>query len=120
MTDIAQTPQEALDRYQAALASDALIQGNWHADIDGRHLACALGVLGDGVKSPSDCPASVMPRWLAQMTVWFFDHQKKAEALDWGARFYAELARVGGIVPFVVIHDWHARFVGPLAIEAAG
>ncbi|MFC5372958.1 hypothetical protein ACFPIF_10360 [Brevundimonas faecalis] len=113
------TAAEAFDRYQAFLAEDALIQGGWHQEQDGRHLACALGVLGGGVSSSQDCPAQVMPRWLAQMVPWMFDGMEPDEAKAWGSAFYAELARIDGKVPFSVIHDWHATVVGPLAIEVA-
>jgi len=116
----AQTAKEAYRRYQTALASDCLVQSAWHSQAnDGRQLACALGVIGDDVKSAKDCPAQIMPRWLAQMTVWFFDGQKEDDALDWGLRFYEQIARLNGTVPFSVIHDWQANFVGPLAIEVS-
>ena len=113
-------PADILARYEAALAGDHLTQGNWHSEKDGRWLACALGVIGDDVSSPADCPASVMPRWLAQMVPGFFDRQKFDDAKDWGRRFYAALAKVEGNVPFVVVHRWHAETVCPLGIEAAG
>ena len=116
---IVQTASEALARYQDFLARDALVQSSWHIEKDGRQLACALGVLGDNLNGVRDCPAQVMPRWLAQHVVWFFDGQNIDDAKDWGARFYAELARVNGNVPFSVVHDWQANFVCPLAIEVA-
>ena len=116
---IVQTASEALARYQDFLARDALVQSSWHTEKDGRQLACALGVLGDNLNGVRDCPAQVMPRWLAQHVVWFFDGQNIDDAKDWGARFYAELARVNGNVPFSVVHDWQANFVCPLAIEVA-
>ena len=118
---IVQTASEALARYQDFLARDALVQKSWHTEKDGRQLACALGVLGDNLKGVRDCPAQVMPRWLAQHVVWFFDGQAIDDAKDWGARFYAELARVNGNVPFSVVHmaRKQANFVCPLAIEIA-
>jgi hypothetical protein len=116
---IVQTASEALARYQDFLARHALVQKSWHTEKDGRQLACALGVLGDNLNGVRDCPAQVMPRWLAQHVVWFFDGQNIDDAKDWGARFYAELARVNGNVPFSVVHDWQANFVCPLAIEVA-
>ena len=113
------TAAEALDRYKAFLDEDRLIQGGWHQEEDGRQLACALGVLGQDVSSSKDCPAQVMPRWLAQMVPWMFDGQTTADAKSWGLPFYAELKRIDGKVPFSVIHDWHAHVVGPIAIETA-
>ncbi len=113
------TAAEAFDRYQYAFEHDALTQGIWHKEFEGRHLACGLGVLGDEVTSPGKCPAQVMPRGLARQMVWFFDGQQFDDAKAWGLRFYAEIKRLNGAVPFSVIHDWQANVVGPLAIEVA-
>ena len=116
----ATTAAEAYARYTEYLHADRLVQSKWHdTAADGRALACGLGVLGDSVSSPRDCPAEIMPRWLAQMVPWFFDGQTFENAKTWGEAFYAELARLGGNVPFSVVHDWHATVVGPLAIERA-
>lgn len=113
------TAAEAFDRYRAFLDEGRLIQGGWHQEQDGRQLACALGVLGQEVSSSRDCPAQIMPRWLAQMVPWFFDGQTTEDANQWGLAFYAELSRLNGVVPFSVIHDRHATVVGPIAIETA-
>lgn len=112
MTELAsvETAHDAYLRYRAAFQADSLTQGEWHAtDGDGRELACALGVLGPNVASPRDCPASVMPRWLAQMVPWFFDNQSFDDAKAWGLAFYEQLDRLGGQVPFSAAHDWHAN-----------
>ena len=116
---IAATASEAFERYEAALSAGNLVQGAWNTEKDGRHLACALGVIGDHVGSPRDCPAQIMPRWLAQMVPWFFDRQKAEDAYPWGLAFYAELKRIDGKVPFSVVHDWQASVVTPLAIEVS-
>jgi len=115
----AQTAHEAFERYKSAHEEDALVQASWHTERDGRHLACALGILGPEVDGPSKCPAAIMPRWLAQMVPAFFDRQKFDDAKDWGLRFYAALDHVGGAVPFSVVHDWHANTVCQLGIDAA-
>lgn len=116
---IAATASEAFERYEAAWSAGNLVQGAWNTEKDGRHLACALGVIGDHVGSPRDCPAQIMPRWLAQMVPWFFDGQKAEDAYPWGLAFYAELKRIDGKVPFSVVHDWQASVVTPLAIEVS-
>jgi hypothetical protein len=115
----ASTAHEALGLYRAALESDALVQSSWHTERGGRQLACGLGVLGPDVDGPSKCPAQIMPRWLAQMVPGFFDRQKFGDAKDWGLRFYAALDRINGVVPFSVVHDWHANTVCQLGIDAA-
>ncbi len=116
---IAQSASEAFDLYTAALHSDLLVQSSWHREIDGRQLACGLGVLGSVLDDPTKCPAQIMPRWLAQMVPWFFDNQDFDAAKNWGLRFYAELKRIDGKVPFSVVHDWQANFVCALGVSAA-
>ena len=116
---IAQSAAEYQARYQAALKSDSLRQGVWNSERDGRHVACAIGVLGDEVDSASKCPAQIMPRWLARMVPEFFDRQKQDDAFAWGLAFTDQLKRIDGKVPFSVIHDWHANTVCQLGIDAA-
>ena len=113
------TAAEAFDRYKAAYDAGLLTQGAWHIEKNGRHLACALGILGEDIDAPGKCPASVMPIWLAQMVPWFFDKQKENDAKAWGMAFYAELKRLDGKVPFSVMYDWQANVVSPVVIEAA-
>lgn len=111
------TAAEAFERYQSFFNDDRLIQGDWHAENDGRQLACALGAIEPEIEEPGDCPASVMPRWLAQTTPWFFDYMAMEDARQWGLEFFAELKRLGGQVPFSVVYDWHANYTTVLAIE---
>ena len=118
MTDVITLPDtlvvdaaEAFDRYRFAVENRLLIQGGWHAEEDGRHLACALGVLGRPVDSASKCPASVMPRWLALMVPNVFDRLSFEDATAWGMALYEQLARLKGQVPFSVVYDWQANCV---------
>jgi hypothetical protein len=114
------TAAEALDRYKTAIEGDQLIQFNWHDQAgDGRWLACALGVIGDGVNRPETCPASVMPTWLAQVVPPLFDGLPFDAAKQWGLSFYEALAQLNGDVPFRVYHRWMAECVLPLAAESA-
>ena len=103
--------REAYERYLFALEHGLLVQSDWHTEQDGRKLACMLGVLGQGVASSDDCPAQVMPRWLARMVPGIFDGLGFEDAKAWGLKFYAELARLNGQVPFSVIYDWQASCV---------
>ena len=96
----AQTASDAFDRYKLFYDDGRLIQKNWHVEQDGRQLACGLGVLGEDINSPSKCPAQIMPRWLAQLVTWLFDNQEPDDAFNWGLKFYAELKRLNGQVPF--------------------
>ena len=113
------TAQDYATRYKQAFETGTLTQGAFHTERDGRQLACALGVIGPNISDAKDCPAQIMPRWLAQMVPAFFDEQKQDAAFMWGLEFTAELARLNGNVPFSVVHDWHANVVCPLGIEAA-
>jgi hypothetical protein len=61
-----------------------------------------------------DDGALAMPAWLAQLVVALFDGQEPAAARAWAGRIQAELVRLGGRVPFAVLHDWHAGTVAPL------
>lgn len=115
----ATTAAEAYLRYEAYLASDSLIQSGWHdTAADGRDLACALGALGPDVEGARDCPAQIMPRWLARMVPAFFDRQAFADAKAWGLAFYAELQRLDGQVPFSVVYDWQANVIATFAIDS--
>ena len=81
MTDTL-TAAQAFELYAEARAADRLTQNAWHrTESDGRQLACGLGVLGPNINGPRDCPASVMPQWLAQMVPWFFDRMAFADGL---------------------------------------
>lgn len=120
MTTEQLTAALAFDRYKSALDSGLLIQGSFQKDArDGRHLMCGLGAIDPSVNSISACPAQVMPRWLAQQVVYFFDGQNFDDAKAWGLEFYAQIKRLNGAVPFSVVHDWQANVVAPLAIETA-
>ncbi|HUO21696.1 MAG TPA: hypothetical protein VMU59_04205 [Caulobacteraceae bacterium] len=110
-TTLAVDATEALERFRFALEHELLVQANWHVERDGRQLACALGVLGPEVSRPADCPASVMPKWLAVMVPNFFDAMPYEAATAWGLAFYEQLARLKGQVPFSVVYDWQAHCV---------
>lgn len=116
---LATTAEEALLHYRAAMDNDLLIQSAWHKEQDGRHLACGLGVLGPDVYSTEDCPAQIMPRWLAQMVPWMFSKQPFEDAKAWGLKFYSAVARLKGNIPFSVVYDWRAHYGMELRIEAA-
>jgi hypothetical protein len=116
---MATTAAEYADHYLDAFKTGALRQGVWNSEQDGRHVACALGVIGENVNSASKCPGTIMPRWLAQMVPTFFDRQKQEDAYQWGVGFTEQLKRIDGKVPFSVVHDWHANTVGQLGIDAA-
>jgi hypothetical protein len=111
------SPADAFDRFERAKKEDLLIQDAYHKEVGGRYLSDILGILGDELQSPSDCPLQIMPQWLAHTASRLFRRQSLDSAKNWGSQFYAELQRLDGRVPFSVIHDWHANVVEPFAIK---
>jgi hypothetical protein len=91
MTDIDNV--QASQRILAHLHEGRLVQGSWHTEKGGREFACLLGAISPHIESPRHCPASVMPKWLASLTVSMFDGQDRADAMTWAARFGTQMAR---------------------------
>jgi hypothetical protein len=60
---------DRIDMAEKAVAEGRIIQGKWsRKDVQGRHLVCALAAFGDGdINNTGDCPADLMPRWLAEI-----------------------------------------------------
>ena len=114
---LAASPAEALALFERNKKDDRLVQDKHHKEVAGRHFSDILGVLGDELQSPSDCPERIMPLWLAHTASRLFRAQPLDRAKEWGLQFYAELKRLDGKLPFTVIHDWHANVVEPFAIK---
>ncbi len=66
------TNTEAAANLLTYINEDRLVKGSWVREQDGRHLGCLLHAAA-GVTSVSECPASLMPRWMAKCTVTLFD-----------------------------------------------
>ena len=61
--------EERFARFQQFFDEGRIIRGAWHKkDAEGREIACLLGAFGEDIHSSSDCPADVMPNWLAKIT----------------------------------------------------
>ena len=92
MTDIDNIT--ASQRILAHLHEGRLVQNEWHSvAAKGRDLACILGAISPHIDDSSKCPASVMPAWLAVLTVPMFDGQDMAAAMTWAGRFGAQMGR---------------------------
>lgn len=105
--------------FVAAAADGTLVQDNrFTAEAGGTELCPMLAILGEGVASAADCPATVMPQWLAQLVPALFNLQPLDQALEWGSECTAQLARLDGNVSFSVAHTWMAQIVLPLSIDA--
>lgn len=60
-----------------------------------------------------------MPPWLAQIAAALYCGQGGDAAKVWAREMYDGLGRLGGQVPFDVVHDWHARTVCPMLADTS-
>jgi hypothetical protein len=81
----------ASERILEHLHEERLVQGSWHQKHEGRELACLIGAISPEIDSVTECPASVMPDWLARLVVVVFDGQAKSDAIAWAARFATQM-----------------------------
>ncbi|QDQ15123.1 SpcZ [Streptomyces spectabilis] len=72
-----------------------------------------------GPKHPVAPGGPGLPSWLAQLAAALFHGQDEQAARRWALRVHTALGRLGGPVPFDVVHDWHAHAVAPLLAEAS-
>jgi len=80
------------DRLELFLNEGRLIRGSWNGrDDDGRETACLLAALVPGCSSTSNCPADLMPAWLAHLTPWIDDAGSEENWMETVFRF-ADLA----------------------------
>ncbi len=84
------------DRLNQFINEGRLLRWEWVGkDAEGRETACLLAAMSPEVgesRSPDNCPASIMPAWLAHLTPWIDDNcsvEKWPETI----RKYADLAR---------------------------
>jgi hypothetical protein len=116
MTDI--TNIEASRRILDHLHEGRLVQNEWHiVAAKGRDLACLLGAISPDIDDFRKCPASVMPEWLASLTVSMFDGQDRADAMTWAARFGAQMAR-WHVLDFVAWNRVRAAFCAACVADA--
>ncbi len=83
--------QERIENLNRHIDAGTLVRNEWG---DGHERACLLAALSPESsqgQSPSVCPASVMPQWLAHLTPWMDDAGSK-EAWPAMVRRYADLA----------------------------
>ena len=105
-------------------ADNSIIQGAWQSEKDGRNLVCALAAFGapGEINEASDCPADLMPQWLAKL-VTSIDDGIAADQVPWFSG-----ALIDRAARWHVLDDaaWHRIHTGLLiagvrqAIAAAG
>jgi len=82
------TRETAATRITAFADEGRLVQSKWHGtDLHGREIACLLGAIHPHIKSARDCPADIMPLWLAHMLPTLFDRVHEMEVSEYGRRF---------------------------------
>ena len=87
------TSQEAASRILSFLKDGRLVQGAWHRQDGARELACMIGAIDPKITGAEQCPAGVMPQWLAYVTVSLFDGQSKTDAMAWAERYAGLMSR---------------------------
>lgn len=99
------TNAEASANILAACNAGTLVQGKWHGHAeDGREIACLLGSIHPGVRSPADCNGALMPMWLAELTPVLFDGLPQSEIEPIARRYGEMVARWHVLLP----DDWDA------------
>jgi hypothetical protein len=97
------TDHLTIDHDQAAVNIEAfaregrLVQSTWHerrgGDGGGVEIACLLGAIHPSINGVEKCPASLMPRWMARLTVRLFDGIPSARAFEFGLAYAERLHR---------------------------
>ncbi|MFB7781064.1 SpcZ [Streptomyces bauhiniae] len=77
-----------------------------------------LARLEAGMTAAGPVPDLGLPGWLWQVSAVLHDGLDGSVARDWVLRLHGALARLAGPVPFDVVHDWQARTVAPMLVEA--
>ena len=102
MADPITDPKQAGERLLQFVREGRLVQGVWHGEEGGREIACHLGAAA-GVSSPDQCPASLLPGWLAHALPSLFDGQTPAHAQTFARRWGEAMVR-----PEWTNIDWYA------------
>lgn len=95
-------PKQAGERLLQFARENRLAQGTWSRKEDGREFACLLGAAA-GIDDAKECPASLMPEWLAHALPSLFDGQTPAHAMTFARRWGEAMIR-----PEWVRIDWYA------------
>ena len=114
------THDEASARIHAFASEGRLVQGEWHK-MNGVKKACLLGAIHSGINSEHDCPASLMPQWMARLTVRLFDGIRTERTQEYGLRYAAAMKSWATFTP----EQWSAALTNILiycvdsAVESA-
>ena len=92
MADPITDPVQAGERLLTYAREGRLVQGTWPAQRNGREIACLLGAAA-GIDRADQCPASLMPAWVAYALPGLFDGQSKAHAQTFAIRWGEAMIR---------------------------
>ena len=85
-------PKQAGERLLTYAREGRLRRTVWRAEVDGREVACLLGAAA-GIEGVKQCPASLMPQWLAWALPGLFDGQTPAHAMTFACRWGEAMVR---------------------------
>lgn len=85
-------PKQAGERLLQFAREGRLRRTVWRAEVDGREVACLLGAAA-GIEGVKQCPASLMPQWLAWALPGLFDGQTPAHAMTFACRWGEAMVR---------------------------
>lgn len=108
------TREYACNQIQKFALEGRLVQGKWHWEEEGHEYACLLGAIHKDIHDASDCPANVMPKWLAQLIPILFDGIRTSLTTSYGLRFVTALRH--GNASTWVLRRFLARIID-LSIE---
>ena len=84
--------EQRIDLAEIALKEGRIAQGFWRHDRGGREMVCALAAFGPDINGSGDCPADLMPQWLASLVPAIDDGINLAD-VPWFAGGLIERAR---------------------------
>lgn len=92
MADPITDPRIAGERLLTFVREGRLVQGEWWRQKLGREVACLLGAAA-GITDVSECPASLMPAWVACSLPSLFDGQTADHAMVFARRWGEAMVR---------------------------
>ena len=96
------THDQAAANIEAFAREKRLVQGEWHGHRGGgggdngglgQEFACLLGSIHPSIDGTSKCPAHLMPRWMANVTVRLFDGIPEDRIFEYGEAYARRLHR---------------------------
>ncbi len=90
-----------------------LVQRSWSREQDGKHLGCLLHAAG-GYNDVSECPAQLMPRWVAECTITMFDKLQAGDVPAIARRYASAIGKWDTVTPEAwdnILRRWLVRLI---------